>query len=125
MQRIGNKLLLQLVLVNDSCVRYPFLDQMIEVYAFPTTFFCGQQTGGLITFRAFMDWLRNDDDNDEDALEITSEQVPESVRRGLQEDGVAAGAAEEELLSAGNGDDEMNDRNADGLVGFTHLADQR
>ena len=37
----------------------------------------------------------------------------------------SAGAAEEELLSAGNGDDEMNDRNADGLVGFTHLADQR
>ena len=92
---------------------------------FPPLFAGGQQTGGLITFRAFMDWFRNDDGNDEDALEITYEQVPESVRRGLKEDGVAAGAAEEELLSAGNGDDEMNDRNADGLVGFTHLADQR
>ena len=64
-------------------------------------------TGGLITFRAFMDWFRTEDEDDEPP-EI--DQVPESVRRGLKEDGVAMGADEDF-----GGDDPLT------AAGFTDL----
>ena len=75
-------------------------------------------TGGLITFRAFMDWFKSDDGDDE-AAEDTYDQIPESVRRGLKEDGIAAGADDdpvpEPTAAAAAGD---------GIVGFTDLAQQ-
>jgi hypothetical protein len=54
----------------------------------------GRRQDGLVPFDAFMKWFRTDDDP-EGAEAPTPQEIPASVKKGLKEDGEAAGSAKD------------------------------